>query len=62
MPKQKPHTSKKSPPRRNPRVFLPWTDTIRVTHCGRYCGDQMCCWGPAGTRVPKDCRAAWDDD
>jgi hypothetical protein len=19
---------------------------------GRYCGDQMCCWGPGGKKVP----------
>ncbi len=22
---------------------------------GRYCGNQMCCWGPAGKKVPASC-------
>ncbi len=25
---------------------------------GRYCGDQMCCWGPAGKRAPVEFASA----
>lgn len=26
---------------------------MAAEHNGRYCGDQMCCWGPAGKKAPK---------
>ncbi len=26
---------------------------------GKYCGNQLCCWGPAGKRAPRSCRCRW---
>ncbi len=30
-----------------------WRQEIELEHKGRYCGNQMCCWGPRRKIAPQ---------